>query len=137
MQFPKKGVFVKYPFDHEYFVLLKVSKMKLFPKIRDFLESSTIHGLVHISTGKNVFIRCIWGMIVIACFSCGLYMIESAVESWVDNPVVTSVDTKAIEQVLRSPLAKNLPLTKYSLLTGSLARNHSLSSSGHQHRLEP
>ena len=109
----------------------------LIPQVRDFLESSTIHGLVHISTGKNVFIRCIWGMIVVACFSCGIYMIESAVESWVDNPVVTSVDTKAIEQVLLSPLAKNLPFTKYSLLTGSLARNHSLSSSGHQHRLEP
>ena len=93
---------MKYSLDHEYFVHLKLSKMKLFPKIRDFLESSTIHGLVHISTGKNVFIRCIWGMIVVACFSCGIYMIESAVESWVDNPVVTSVDTKAIEQVLRS-----------------------------------
>ena len=90
--------------------------MKLFPKIRDFLESSTIHGLVHISTGKNVFIRCIWGMIVVACFSCGIYMIESAVESWVDNPVVTSVDTKAIEQVLRSPLVNNLtPHTIFTL----------------------
>ena len=110
--------------------------MKLFPKIRDFLESSTIHGLGHISTGKNVLIRCIWGMIVVACFSAGIYMIESAVESWVDNPVVTSVDTKAIEQVLRSPLANNLPLTQYSPLSGTLARNHSLSSSGHQHRLE-
>ena len=104
---------------------------------RDFLESSTIHGLVHISTGKNVLIRCIWGIIVVACFSAGIYMIESAVESWVDNPVVTSVDTKAIEQVLRSPLAENLPLAQYPLLTGTLARNHSLSPSGHQHRLEP
>ena len=88
----------------------------LIPQVRDFLESSTIHGLVHISTGKNVFIRCIWGMIVVACFSCGIYMIESAVESWVDNPVVTSVDTKAIEQVLLSPLVNNLtPDTIFNL----------------------
>ena len=91
----------------------------LIPKVRDFLESSTIHGLVHISTGKNVFIRCIWGMIVVACFSCGIYMIESAVESWVDNPVVTSVDTKAIEQVLRSafisPCKQFTPHTIFTL----------------------
>ena len=86
---------------------MQVSQMKLLiPQVRDFLESSTIHGLVHISTGKNIFIRCVWGIVLVACFSCGIYMIESAVESWVDNPVVTSVDTKAIEQVLRSPLAK-------------------------------
>ena len=84
---------------------MQVSQMKLLiPQVRDFLESSTIHGLVHISMGKNVFIRWVWGIIVVACFSCGIYMIESAVESWVDNPVVTSVDTMAIDQVLRSSL---------------------------------
>ena len=99
---------------------MRVSQMKLlFPQVRDFLEASTIHGLVHISTGKNVFIRCIWGMIVVACFSAGIYMIESAVQSWVDNPVVTSVDTKAIEQVLRSafisPCKQFTPRTIFTL----------------------
>ena len=73
--------------------------MVLIQRGRDFLESSTIHGLAHISTGKNAFIRCIWAMIVIACFSYDIYMIENAFQSWAANPVVTSVDTKPIEQV--------------------------------------
>ena len=73
--------------------------MKLIQRCRDFLESSTIHGLTHISTGKNAFIRCIWAMIVIACFSYDIYMIENAFQSWAATPVVTSVDTKPIEQV--------------------------------------
>ena len=73
--------------------------MRLIQHGRDFLESSTIHGLVHISTGKNALIRCIWAMIVIACFSYDIYMIENAFQSWADTPVVTSVDTKPINEV--------------------------------------
>ena len=73
--------------------------MRLVQQGRDFLESSTIHGLVHISTGKNAIIRCIWAMIVIACFSYDIYMIENAFQSWAATPVVTSVDTKPIEEV--------------------------------------
>ena len=67
---------------------------------RDFLESSTIHGLVHISTGKNALVRCIWAIIVVACFSYDVHMIESAFRSWAANPVVTSVDTKPIGEVI-------------------------------------
>ena len=67
---------------------------------RDILESSTIHGLVHISSGKNALVRCTWTIIVVACFSYSTYLIYDAFHSWESSPVETTVLTKPIEQVI-------------------------------------
>ena len=37
--------------------------------IGEFLESTTIHGLAHISTAKTNTARAIWVAIVVACFA--------------------------------------------------------------------
>ena len=55
---------------------------------RDFLESSTIHGLVHISTAKSTATRAVWVAIVVACFATAIYMITGSykeVDSGVDR----------------------------------------------------
>ena len=44
--------------------------------IRDFLEGSTIHGLVHISTAKSKTARVARVAIVVACFALAMYMIN-------------------------------------------------------------
>ena len=56
-------------------------------KFREFLESSTIHGLVHISTAKSTTTRTIWVAIVVASFAIAVYMITSSYKEWQESPV--------------------------------------------------
>ena len=72
--------------------------MGLSGSVREFLESSTIHGLAHISTGKTFLARLLWGVIVITSFCFGISLIVESFESWNSSPIITSVDTLSIRQ---------------------------------------
>ena len=67
--------------------------------IREFLESSTIHGLVQISTSSTRSLRAIWVIIVIACFSIAIHMIESSYKEWQESPVSTTITTHPITEL--------------------------------------
>ena len=69
-------------------------------EVREFLESSTIHGLAHIATGKSIYTRIIWVLIVIGCFSIGIVLIDKAFYSWATTPIITTVDTRPISEVI-------------------------------------
>ena len=64
--------------------------------LRDFLESSTIHGLVHISTAKSRIARAVWVAIVAACFAFAIHMIVSSYKEWQESPVSTTITTHPI-----------------------------------------
>ena len=64
--------------------------------LRDFLENSTVHGLVHISTAKSRAARTLWVTIVIACFAVAIYMITSSYKEWQEAPVSTTITTHPI-----------------------------------------
>ena len=67
--------------------------------IREFLESSTIHGLVHISTAKSRASRAVWVAIVVACFAIAMYMITSSYKEWQESPVSTTITTHPITEL--------------------------------------
>ena len=67
--------------------------------VREFLESSTIHGLAHISTGTTVIVKVLWAIIVVICFCFGISLIAEAFHSWQLSPIITSVDTQPIGKV--------------------------------------
>ena len=54
--------------------------------IHDFFESSTIHGLAHISSEKSKIAKAIWLAIVLACFAIAIYMINRACCREIKNP---------------------------------------------------
>merc|ERR1711994_122868 len=64
--------------------------------VRDFLESSTIHGLVHISTAKSKKAKAIWVAIVVACFAFAIHMIVDSYKEWQESPVSTTITTHPI-----------------------------------------
>ena len=68
-------------------------------KLRDFLESSTIHGLVHISTAKSKAARAAWVAIVVACFAFAIHMITSSYNEWQESPVSTTITTHPITEL--------------------------------------
>ena len=68
--------------------------------VRDFLESSTIHGLVHISTAKSKTVKAIWVAIVVACFAFAIHMIVDSYKEWQESPVSTTITTHPITELV-------------------------------------
>ena len=64
--------------------------------IQEFLESSTIHGLMRISTAKSQASRLAWVAIVVACFALAISMITSSYKEWQESPVSTTITTHPI-----------------------------------------
>ena len=67
--------------------------------VRDFLENSTIHGLVHISTAKSKSARATWVVIVAACFGIAIYMVTDSYKDWQESPVSTTITTHPITEL--------------------------------------
>ena len=58
---------------------------------RNFLESSTIHGLAHIATGRK-YVRLFWTLVVIVGFTGAGVLIYQSFQAWADSPVTTNVE---------------------------------------------
>ena len=65
----------------------------------EFLESSTIHGLVYISTSKKRLLRVLWIAIIVTAFSVALKLIFNSFIDWSRDPVSTSVSTHPVEKL--------------------------------------
>ena len=66
---------------------------------KEFLESSTIHGLVYISTSKATILKLFWSIIVVIAFGTALKLISNSYMEWNIDPVSTSVSTHPIEEL--------------------------------------
>ena len=66
--------------------------------IKSFLESSTIHGLGHISTTRRCF-RIFWILIVVCAFTGAGYFICQSFGAWAESPVKTAIETLPIEDM--------------------------------------
>ena len=66
--------------------------------LKEFLESTTIHGLTYIATAKSIFSKFFWIIIMVLSFVTSIILIESLFSSWSANPVSTTVETKSISK---------------------------------------
>ena len=66
--------------------------------LKNFLETSTIHGLQYISTTKNVA-RLLWTFVVFSSFMSAAYIISLSYKSWKENPITTTVDILPMSQI--------------------------------------
>ena len=66
--------------------------------IKQFFESSTIHGLYYISTTRR-WSRLFWMLIVLVGFSGAGCLIYVSFRNWVQSPVTTTVETLPISQI--------------------------------------
>ena len=75
--------------------------------IADFLESSSIHGLVYLSKGKTRLQRLVWLACILASCSTAGWIIYHNFLNWRNSPaIVTSVDSLSVKvtQVFRSDI---------------------------------
>ena len=66
--------------------------------LKQFTESSTIHGLAYWTTSRRLE-RYFWIFIVFAGFTGAGIIIQQSFQSWHDSPIKTTLDTYPIEQV--------------------------------------
>ena len=66
---------------------------------KEFLESSTIHGLYYISASKSRFTKFLWALVVIIGFiTCG-YLINDSFTDWHNSPVSSEISTHPITEL--------------------------------------
>ena len=63
-----------------------------------FLESSTIHGLAYIATGRK-YVRLFWTLVVVVGFTGASILIHESFQSWADSPVKTTIETLPITEI--------------------------------------
>ena len=65
---------------------------------REFLQSSTIHGLSYL-TGNRGLVRLFWICVVIAGFTGSFILIQKSFSSWADSPISTTIETLPIREI--------------------------------------
>ena len=59
--------------------------------LKEFLESTTIHGLYYISTCKSRIAKAGWLMVVAMGFAASTFLIHSSFAEWAKSPVATTI----------------------------------------------
>ena len=100
--------------------------------LQEFLESSTIHGLIYISTSRNSLIRLIWIVVVISGFITAGLFINNAFLDWEKSPIETSIETFPISEVHFPKIVVCPPKVGFSLILCE----QMLAISAHEHEHE-
>ena len=66
--------------------------------LKQFLESSTIHGLVYIST-ESKFARFFWFLVVITGFTIASLLINDSFANWAESPLKTTTEKRSISEL--------------------------------------
>ena len=97
--------------------------------VTNFLESSTIHGLAHIATGRK-YVRLFWTLVVIVGFTGACILIHTSFESWADSPVKTTIETLPITELTFPKVTVCPPKNTYTdlnydlMMTGNMTMDN-------------
>ena len=67
--------------------------------LREFLESSTIHGISYISTAQTGLGKAFWSLVVIISFLGAIYLIHDSYSDWQESPIATTISTHPIAEL--------------------------------------
>ena len=71
--------------------------------IKEFLETSSLHGLLLISLNRG-FIRLFWVLVVVSGFLGAGILMKNSVRSWYETPVSTTIETRPIADLTFPPV---------------------------------
>ena len=66
---------------------------------KEFLESTTIHGLVYISTSRSKLVKLSWLLAVLICFCVAGNLIRQAYEDWNESPTSSVITTQSVDKL--------------------------------------
>ena len=102
--------------------------MSALEGFREFLESSTIHGLVYIATTRRLA-RLLWILIVIGGFSGASFLIYKSFQDWSENPISTTIVTKPITEITFPKVTVCPPKNTYTDLNYDLQMSQNMTIS--------
>ena len=89
--------------------------------LKEFLETSSIHGLLHISSNTS-FAKVFWVITVIIGFSLATVIINESFVSWNNSPISTLIETKPIEELKFPNVTVCPPQDTYTTLNYDLQK---------------
>ena len=92
---------------------------------KTFLETSTIHGLTHISTSRK-YVRLFWILIVLLGFTIASIIIYHSSQAWNDFPVKTTIETLPITEITLPTVTVCPPENTYTDLNFDLMRKENM-----------
>ena len=87
-----------------------------------FLESSTIHGLFHISASKAYSNKIFWIVVVFLGFSGAGVMIYQSFQTWAESPITTTIETLPITKITLPKVTVCPPKNTFTDLNYDLMR---------------
>ena len=78
----------------KYYILFCGSMQSL----KEFLETSTIHGLHYISTSRKV-IRLFWTCVVLTGLTGSCFLIQQSFKSWTESPITTTIESQPTSEI--------------------------------------
>ena len=90
--------------------------------VKEFLESTTIHGLVYISTAKTAFSKLFWVVVVVVGFLTAAFLIQRSFSDWEENPFSTSIETYPISKALYPRVTVCPPVGTNTALNNDLVK---------------
>ena len=68
--------------------------------LKDFLDSSSINGLNHISASRQKCVRLFWIIVVFSGFTGAAILIHFSFKSWEESPIKTTIETRPITELI-------------------------------------
>ena len=93
--------------------------------IKEFLDTSTIHGLAYISSTKGPP-KVFWTTVVVCCFLTAGLMISSSFSNWFDNPIATTEKTLSVKEVTFPTITVCPPRNTFTNLNWDLIKGQNL-----------
>ena len=66
--------------------------------LKEFLSSSTIHGIAHIPSAKR-YVRLFWIFVVLVGFTGSILLIQQSFRHWEQSPITTTIETLPISEM--------------------------------------
>ena len=102
-----------------------VSWRKAMEEFRQFLETTSIAGLTHVSTNKGA-VRLFWICVVVSGFIGSGILIRMSFSSWAESPVTTTLETVPIKDLTFPRVTVCPPKDSYTDLNYDLERAKSM-----------
>ena len=98
--------------------------------VKQFFETSTIHGLYYISTTRK-WAKLFWVIIVLGGFSGAGYLIYQSFYNWDQSPISTTIETLPISQITYPKLTVCPPRNSYLNLNYDILHSDSFKLDNH------
>ena len=76
-------------------IMRKVSEQQIPKVLKDFCESTSLHGYNHFHIADSVFAKVIWGVIILIATGAGLNFLVSNTKAYMQATIVTNIESSS------------------------------------------